>query len=683
MKRSIYFLLIILGAVSSSQAQQSDRAGGKGRSMLAKSTLSNDSLIIADSIPKDTFNIIAYRLTDKLGDPYVAPMDTNWTNFYNRSQIEGQGIAIGYLGNTGSPAQSKIFTERKEARDFIFEDAFDYYRTTPTNALFYNTKIPYTDLSYTKAGANVNREERLKGVMTLNFGPKINVGGDIDYIYARGYYNSLSAKLLSYRLFGSYNSDKYSIYAYLDNANNVVYENGGITDDRYITNPGYFTDGRRDIATKDIPVKFTNTWNRVRGKRYFFTQRYNLGYYKDIPVNPSDTLSDGKEFVPVTSIIHTFDYSDNRRRFISKDEGIDSSFVHSYINGLPNDTTKSWSLKNTLGLSMREGFKDWAKFGLTAFATFEKRQFTQMDSTVVSPDAVLPAKQTNFTDNRNSIIHDEYSLLIGAEIAKRTGKILTYDARGELAILGNDIGEFTLEADLKTKFNLFKKEASIGADAYIKNRRPAYYQRTYHSKFFWWNNDFKNSQRVYIGGDINIESSKTRISGGVESIQNYIYFNNQGLPQQFEKNLQVITLRLKQDFRYRALNWENELVYQMSSNKEVLPLPDLSAYSNLYVKFKIARVLNLQVGFDVHYQTSYYAPYYQPATMQFQTQNEVKVGNYPLINAYANVKLKQARFFVMMYNVSDYFVSPNYFSLAHYPLNPSIFKMGVAVLFNN
>ena len=33
----------------------------------------------------------------------------------------------------------------------------------------------------------------------MNFGKKINVGGEMDYIYSRGYYNSNGNKLLSYR----------------------------------------------------------------------------------------------------------------------------------------------------------------------------------------------------------------------------------------------------------------------------------------------------------------------------------------------------------------------------------------------------------------------------------------------------------------------------------------------------
>lgn len=679
MKQSIYILLIILGSVNALQAQREGRKGFSLSNLSSASTEIPDSIMVSDTTKRDTIGLIGYRLTDKLGDPYIAPLDTGWINFYNRSQVEGRGIAVGYLGNTGSPSQSKIFMDQKEERDFIFEDVFDAYRTTPTNALFYNTKVPYTDLSYLKAGANVNREERLKGVLTMNFGSKINVGGDIDYIYARGYYNSLSDKLLSYRLFGSFTSDRYDLHAYLDNANFVTFENGGIVDDRYITNPDYFSDGKKTFITKDIPVKFTNTWNRVRGKRYFFTHRYNLGFYKE--VESGDSIKD--VFVPVSSIIHTFDYSDNRRRFISHDNSIDTCFTNSYINGLPNDTTKSWSLKNTVGLSMREGFQDWAKFGLTAFAMFEKRQFTQMDSMVVEPNTLLGKDETNYTSNRNSVIKDEFSLIIGAELAKRQGNILTYNARGELAVLGDDIGEFRLNGELETRFKLFKKDASIRAYGHVKNIRPAYYQRSFHSKYFWWDKDLNNVQRIFAGAEINLTSTRTQLSAGVESIQNYVYFNNAGLAEQLAGNLQIITARLKQDIRYRAFNWENEAVYQLSSDKKVLPLPSLSVYSNMFITFKIARVLNLQLGADVHYQTKYYAPYYQPATMQFQLQEDVQVGNYPLMNAYVNVKLKQARFYVMMYNVSNYFVKPDYFSLAHYPLNPTILKMGVSVTFNN
>lgn len=674
-------------------AQARGGRGGFTLSNLSKGdTALADSLLMRDSTEQKSKKVIAYQLTPLLGDAYMVPTDTSILNTAYHTLVEGKGLAIGYLANLGSPAQSRIFSERKEPRDFIFADAYDYYITTPENARFYDTKTPFTDVMYTTAGGSTNREEQLKGTLAINLGKKINFGGDFDYIYGRGFYSSNGNKLISYRLFGSYRSDRYELNAYIGNYNFVTHENGGLKDDGYLTNADDYGEGRRQLEPKDYPVQYTDVFNRIRGKQYFLTHRYNLGFTKTLPAQGEDDSAQ-EVFVPVSSIIHTFYYEDHKRRFISDNNSyaIDTLFN----NGQPfnsddylNDVLYSWSMKNTLALSLREGFQSWAKFGLTAFIDFEKRRYRMQNAKITEGDGNSPfvgeiiLSRPNLTGS-STITYDEFSTFIGAELYKRMGKLLTYNARGELCVIGDDVGEFRASGELQTTFNLFKKKAYIKANGYIKNVTPAFFQRHYHSRYFWWDKNLSNTQQFYVGGEVNVESTNTTVSAGVESLQNYIYFGKNGEPEQYGSNLQVITARLKQNFYYRGLGWENELAYQISSNQDVLPLPDLSVYSNLYVKFKLAKVLSIQIGADLHYNTAYYAPYFQPATQQFQVQDEVKVGNYPLINAYVNFHLKQARFFVMAYNLSSQFVDPNYFSLAHYPLNPMMLKMGVAVRFNN
>ena len=103
------------------------RRGGKSGFSLSNLSGGNvklpDSLLVVDSAELKSKKIIAYQLTPLLGDAYIAPMDTSIYNTANRTLTEGKGLAIGYLANLGSPAQTRIFTERKEARDFIFADA--------------------------------------------------------------------------------------------------------------------------------------------------------------------------------------------------------------------------------------------------------------------------------------------------------------------------------------------------------------------------------------------------------------------------------------------------------------------------------------------------------------------------------------------------------------------------------
>jgi hypothetical protein len=669
----------------------------------------SDSLSIGGSAEASPKRVTAYRLTGSIGDSYIAPMDTGRFNYGNSTLVEGRSLAVGYLANLGSPTQTKIFSERKEARDFIYADAYDYYITTPENAYYYDTKLPYTHVVYSQKGASISREDQLKGVMTWNFGKNLNVGAEMDYIYSRGQYWANGNKLLSYRIFGSYHSDRYELNAYLSNYNFVNYENGGLADDRYFTHPDEFTVGRQSIPRREYPVRFYDTWNRIRSSQYYLTHRYNIGFMRETGEVDEDGMPE-ETFVPVSSFIHTLEYEDNSRRFISDmiPDSIDSRYLKpagqsdgynanrqrlNYIYGIDeslNDLSSSWNLKNTLALSVREGFQDWAKFGITAFARFEKRRFQLPPRipglTYDDTNGSGPNPSPDRLDYPLSEIHDEFSMYLGADISKRKGAILTYNARGELGMLGDDLGEFRLTGDLQTTFPLFGKEAAIRANGYIRNVRPAFYQRYHHSRYFWWDPETRrlgNTQQFYAGGEVYLESTGTTISAGVENIRSYIYFNLKGLPEQYEGNLQVVSARLKQDFHYRAFGWENEVAWQLSSEANVLPLPQISAYSNIYIHFKLAKVLTVQMGADVHYHTSYYAPYYEPATQQFQLQDESKIGNYPLINGYLNFHLKQARFFVMYYNLGSSFMNPDYFSLSHYPLNPMTLKLGVAVVFNN
>ena len=163
-----------------------------------------------------------------------------------------------------------------------------------------------------------------------------------------------------------------------------------------------------------------------------------------------------------------------------------------------------------------------------------------------------------------------------------------------------------------------------------------------------------------------------------------IYFNDAYLPVQNGGSVQVLSLRLQQNLRWRALNWNNTITYQKSSDEYVLPLPQLAIYSNLFLQFKLAKVLDVQMGVDMDYYTSYYAPSYQPSTMTFCNQHEIKCGNYPYMNAYINMQLSRARFFVLFSHVNQGSLGgQDYFSIPHYPLNPRRFLMGVSVNFLN
>jgi hypothetical protein len=626
--------------------------------------------ISTDSTEQHTrYNI--WKIHERTGERYDATADTLLYNYQHTTIPDGHSIAMGHLGNLGSPTISKLFFDRGESSHFFFYDAYYPYNKDVDKQLFFNTRVPYSRINYQRAGGNIDKEERLETRFTMNFNRHLNVGFDLDFINAKGFYASQAAKQNNFSVYANYLSDRIEVHGYGSQTSATNFENGGISDSTFITNPESI---EQSFTSRDIPTYFTKTWNRMKTNQYYLSARYNLGYNE-----PSLTPDEEKEFVPVASIILTSRYKEQYRRFLSYDTArvtlpngdevgkIDTLYNNNYYKSAVDDSTRFSTLKNTLALSMREGFRDWVKFGLTVFVEHETRNFNLLDT---------------IGDGRYE--HKEQSTTIGGILSKQQGKYLRFNAEADLGVLGENLGEFRINGNVQTTFNIAGKQANLMGEAYIKNLKPKFLEQQYHSKYFWWNNDFDDTRRVYIGGKLFIPFTNTTLSVGVENIQNLVYFDDNKLPFQESDNIQVVSARIDQNFKVGIFNWNNSVVYQTSSNEDAIPLPTLSAYSNLFLKTKIVDELTLQLGVDAHYHTEYYAPGYEPALLQFYNQREKKVGNYPIMTGYANMHLKQMRFFVMMYNIGDLIIGkPNYFSLPNYPVNPMLFKLGVSVNLNN
>jgi hypothetical protein len=630
--------------------------------------LSKDALKL-DSLNKVPPAMPAWKIDERFGERIPVPMDTMLYNFHQKSLVDGQGVAVGYLGNWGSPALSKIFFERDEVSTFNFLDAFNYYYKRPKSQRFLNTKQPYSNIMYQSGGSRQSKEERFTGEISINFNKKFSIGFDIDYVFSRGYYQWLSNKQLSTNLFASYVTDRYQMHAFIGtNAFNNS-ENGGIRHHEYLQgkdpeNPNNTPDKNKSL---NFDVNFTDTWNKLFGNQFYVTNRYNVGYEKD-------NGDDQKEFVPVASFILTNHYTDQQRKFYSnKTDELDVF----YKNRLPQnqdfdyqvrERMAYWSFKNTLALKLNEGFRPWVKFGLTAFIEQDFRKYA------------MPAQSYSWVFND---VYSQNSTVIGGLLSKDKGKFLKYNLSADFGILGYNLGESRIKGDITTTINIKGKDAYIKANGYIKNLKPTFFQNHFNSKYFKWDKDFSDTRRVYIGGELYIPHTETRLSGGVENIQNHIYYDaNKDIAQE-GSNIQVVSFRLDQNLHYGILHWNNQVVFQTSSNENALPLPKLSLYSNLYIQVKLAKVLSIQLGVDAHYHSKYYAPGYDPALLQFYNQRDYEVGNFPFTTAYANLHLKKTRFFLMMYNIAKDFGDSNYLSLPNYPVNPMLFKFGLSWNFTN
>lgn len=273
---------------------------------------------------------------------------------------------------------------------------------------------------------------------------------------------------------------------------------------------------------------------------------------------------------------------------------------------------------------------------------------------------------------------------VGGQLTKQRGSLLTYSATAQFGLIGPVAGDLDISGKVSTRFKLFGDSVTITGEGFFKNIEAPFLYNNYISNHFAWKNDFGKERRLRLGGTLDVPHTGTTLTAGVENIQNYLYFNDKAMPTQEGGNIQVVSAAIDQKLQFGIFNWNNRVTYQTSTNERVLSLPKLAVYSNMFLLFRIAKVLHVQLGVDCNYYTKYYAPAYQPATMMFHTQQEKKLGNYPMMNVYANMKLYKARFYVLYSHANrGLFGGSDYFSALHYPINPSRFQLGVSVDFAN
>lgn len=435
----------------------------------------------------------------------------------------------------------------------------------------------------------------------------------------------------------------------------------------------------KDLAAKDI--RNDSTRIAVNGKAAADSL---LAIQKK---NAEDSLFYKSEYVPVTSFIHTVKFDNYRRIYEAYQTPADYYLKEYYDAGRLTgdsiyDQTKHWHMKNTFAIAMLEGFNKWAKAGLKAFASYDLRHYE------------LPTMEGGFEK------YNEHALSVGGQLSKQEGKTLHYNAVAEIGLTGVDAGTLAIDGNVDVNIPFLGDTLQVRGDAFFHRETPSFYYRNYHARHLWWENDLDKTIHTRIMGTLSFPKTRTKLRVAVDEIKNYTYFSQsyditeEGLrtgvivtPMQESGGINLLTAQLEQNFRLGILNWENQFTYQHSSKESVLPVPAFNAYTNLYIKFKVVKVLNVDLGADMRYFTSYEAPDYSPYMGQYTVQgngkNNVKIGNYPIVNVYANVHIKHTRFFVMMSHINAGQGDKNYFFAPHYPMNERVFRIGVSWNFFN
>ncbi len=642
----------------------------------------------------DTLSLISsWALINNYSLKEKTEIDTLLHAFQNHNLIFRNSISNSYLGNIGSSSISNIYLKRKDHNNFLLINPYNPYMSTFSNTYYVNTHTPFTRLTYTNGGSEKTREETLEAYHTQNVSKYFNVGLKYNLISAIGQYKFQKIVNNALKLFTSYEGPRYNIYSNFNLNKIKADENGGITNDSLVTDSTFQN-------TADIPTVFGGTEQGILHDPDVLTTVKNLSFiivqeYNFIPAPVSDTLEPvtEKKFIPSVSHILQFDRSSRIHRDKAPGTGLDEGIYNStYFN--PEYTLDSVYYRqfyNTLRFKLKQiTEKDDLRFHLDLTSELLKYGFYTPSHNQISYPGDTSAlyrftglKYYPDTFKRSSLLSN---LSASFNISWSKSDIFKSNIRATYFPGGYKAGSY----NISTEFISFLKGKSgnsfISVLLDYKNEVPDYLLQNYYSNYFIWENDFNPVKNAEIG--LKYINPQRKFEAGINYslITDYIYFSTTALPQQYENNLSVISLHLTKFLEFWKFRSLNKLAGQFVNNPDYLSLPDFAVYNSTYIDHEFyfrwtEGRLRTMLGFDIYYNTEYYANAYNPALGLFHQQNEKKLGNYPYLDVFLNIKLKRTRFFLKYEHVNSGLIHKNYFSVLHYPRNEGVFKAGISWIF--
>ncbi len=556
-----------------------------------------------------------------------------------------------------------------------------------------------------------------------------NLGVRLNYLDGIGAYANQAGRCMRGSVFGSYQglvknhetkgdvSGLYGIDASYRFVNMSNFENGGLLGSRGLltgeSEGGFSSLLRSGLDSHDVGVS-------MQGMSGF---SYNSAVLSSYYTFLSRRIDSVVLRVPVFRISHTMTISSSTRRYVEK--SVQSFYPANYLNTSATRDTCGWlDISNTIAFSTEEGLlgrkpDKWYDPSLSVYIKNSVNRYVH-NALPNYPIGSIELFSIDAVSTSGNELHQLPSRLAeswfdniraGATISKSPVEMysgafdidLRYSLNADFCFFGRERGNVDVGGEAFADFKFKKEESrtdklSVGMSVVYSRTVPDYFLCSFASNHYVWSRSLSAMHDFHLKGVVGYYSRFVRGSLNIDysTIRNYIYFIGAGnktaeqlscIGQQ-DGQVNVFAAEAKFDFVSPWVNLENHIVCQKSSSA-VIPLPLLCLYHNLYYHGTWFKALDAQLGADVSYNTSYYAPFFDPAIGQFVLQNTEKVGNYPMIGVYANffVRSIKLRFFLRYDHLNTTFMNGdmrgNYFSIPAYPLNPGMFRAGLAFHFYN
>ena len=636
-------------------------------------------------------------------------VDTSFNYNFHDLPIFREDVNASWLGVSGSPAQLYNYFKRQETDNAVFYTPYQIWSYTPENLPQFNTKTPYTELDYYGTlFANKEKEEsNIRIRTTQNITPELNILLEYHRFGSRGMLKNEDTDNRNVVMAANYTGKKYLMHTGYIYDRIETGENGGVVDTKMI----------RDtvVDPRELDVYLSNARNSLKRNTLFLDQTYRIPFtfldkeyrakkkeeklrmaVKDSIMATGDSLAIAayneqeadrlekeaetaaasdtlKTDITTAFIGHSSEYSVYRKKYTDNitdafgKEFYDDRF---YINPTQSqDSLRVMKFENRLFIRLQP----WKSDGIVS----------KLDVGLGDKLAnYFNFKPSDYIQGRSNVLMNSAYLYAGAQ--GQYQKYLEWDAFGKYSFLGYEANDFTIKANAVFKIYPFRKDrkSPLELKAHFETnlKEPDYYQQHLYTNHYRWDNDFGKISTTKVEGTLSIPRWKLDASFGYALLDNNIYYDTLGIVRQNTKPMSVMTASLRKDFKVWKFHFDHRLLFQLSSDKEVMPLPMLGLNFRYYAEFDVVKnAMTMQIGANGTFTTKWYAPAYNPVLGVFHNQNKEQYGNCPYIDAFVNVQWKRVSVFLKAVNLNMGWPneSADYFSAAGYIAPQRAFKIGI------
>jgi hypothetical protein len=596
------------------------------------------------------------------------PIDTAITNLHRWGYVQRFNYLYQDLGNIGTALNPLYPSVRSFAGAVSGFDAYRLYHETEYPKYF-DTKSPYTkmNLIWGGAGRAMTRIE-----FSRNINPRWNFGFNyrpilVDKQLQRRRRGDRQVVAHYYDFYTSFKSknNKYLFLGNMTRTRHRVFENGGITLDENGSFKDYFDVEAEPTLTAAETQQFYRNY-------HFFNQYSLVGAFQ--LYNTTD----------ITREVNAY-----RNSFSGASAAAKELFDH--WEDVRADTTQANDFMRLSVLTNETGIKGRAKF-LFYNAYYKFRRYSayyghdnsRLEFTPAEFEGSGLAQQFPFSQFNN------YPARFGEMgIEHYLGGRLAFDIDSLTRLSGvaeiNQFGNYSIDGKFSSRWVDAKFTQSIA--------RPSFIHTAYRGAHDFWQNNFDNITGLQAEGFLKTPFKKFLLAPGLgyTLLDNYTYFRKddygQGqtvLPVQASGLINVANPQLKVGITlFNKLKLSGHVInnIKLSDADDAMRIPDWLATGQLALEdFWFTKHLQVHVGFDVTWRSSYQAMAYDIAIQQYYVQSDETVNDMFVADVFLNGKLQRGRFFFKYHNIAQLVKGTGYLMTPRYPGQRNIFDFGFELL---